>query len=74
MRAVKFASSLLALVSVLTLCGCETPNTRRELFAPKQGSGYWTTTWKEGQTAAEGGRTRTPARDYTPPKKAEVKP
>jgi len=73
---VKFASSLIAFSLILSLCACDTPNTRRSMYRPKQGSGYWTTRADptKGKYWADQEQTRTPPRDYTPPKKAEVKP
>ncbi len=38
----KFAASLLLLtLAVSALAGCDTSVTRRELYNPKQASGYW---------------------------------
>jgi hypothetical protein len=66
MRPVKIVSSLL-LLSLLGLTGCNTHNTRRDMYWPKRGSGYWTERSRHGKAAAEAAETRTkpPALDAT---------
>jgi hypothetical protein len=54
----KTVSSLL-LLSMLALTGCNTLNTRRDLYSPKKGSGYWTERSKHGKAAADATLTRT---------------
>jgi hypothetical protein len=72
MQPVKLASSLLILCSALILCACDTPNTRRAMYSPKKGSGYWTTRAEKGKYWADAEQKRTPPRDYTP-KEEEAK-
>ena len=59
MRPVKIVSSIL-LLSLLALTGCNTLNTKRDLYWPKRGSGYWTERANHGKSAADEGLTRTP--------------
>lgn len=61
MRGVKIVSSIL-LLSLLSLCGCNTLNTRRDLYSPKRGSGYWTERSNHGKQSADDSLTRTPVR------------
>jgi hypothetical protein len=61
MRLVKIVSSLL-LLSLLALTGCNTLNTRRDLYWPKRGSGYWTERANHGKPAADATLTRTKPR------------
>jgi hypothetical protein len=58
MRPVKIVSSIL-LLSLLALTGCNTLNTRRDLYWPKRGSGYWTERAEHGKAAADASLTRT---------------
>jgi hypothetical protein len=64
---VKLAVSLLPLLAFVVLAGCNTANTRRDMYAPKRGEGYWTTRKEHGKEAAEATLTKTPPRDYKPP-------
>jgi hypothetical protein len=58
MRLVKIVSSIL-LLSLLTLTGCNTLVTRRDLYSPKKGSGYWTDRAHYGKAYADATLTRT---------------
>ena len=58
MRVVKIVSSIL-LLSLLTLTGCNTLVTRRDLYSPKKGSGYWTDRAHYGKAYADATLTRT---------------
>lgn len=62
MRLVKIVSSIL-LLSLLSLTGCNTLNTRRDLYWPKRGSGYWTVRDEQGKAAADATLTRTKPRE-----------
>lgn len=58
MRLVKIVSSIL-LLSLLALTGCNTLVTRRDLYSPKKGSGYWTDRERYGKAHADATLTRT---------------
>lgn len=58
MRAMKIVSSVL-LLSLFALAGCNTLVTRRDLYAPKKGSGYWTERSRHGKDSADASLTRT---------------
>lgn len=57
MRPMKIVSSVL-LLSLLGLTGCNTLVTRRDLYAPKKGSGYWTERDHHGKEYADATLTR----------------
>ena len=43
----KFAPLLLIVVVAVATTGCNTVNTRRDLYSPTKGKGYWTKVWEE---------------------------
>ncbi len=53
MLPVKPVVSLLALLPILSLAACNTANTRRDMYSPTPGRGYWTTRSEHGKAAAD---------------------